>query len=211
MARVVKKPEIRRQEILAAATALFAERGYTNTPVDAIIAQAGLSKGVFYYYFASKEAVLAALVALQVEKVAQGAAALADQPGLAANDKLRLMLVGGDRVEAHAAELEGMRRPENHELHLMTNVELVRRLSPFMARVIEQGTAEGVFRCAAPLETAQLLLAAGQFLLDEGFFTWTADEKSRRLRALQRMAEASLRATPGSLGFPAHENPSDNR
>jgi AcrR family transcriptional regulator len=201
MARIHKNPEARRQDILAAATALFAERGYAATPVEAVIERAGISKGVFYYYFESKEAVLRTLVAGLADTVVLGAAALADQPGLDAAEKLRLLLVGGDQSEAHAGEIEGLNRPENHELHLITNIELVSRMAPYLGKVIGQGVAEGRFDCAAPLETAQLLLAAGQFLLDEGFFKWTAAERQARQRALQAMAERSLGATPGSLGF----------
>jgi AcrR family transcriptional regulator len=55
-------PEPTRQRILAAALALFAERGYRGTTVGEIEAAAGLTPraGAFYRHFASKEAVLAA-------------------------------------------------------------------------------------------------------------------------------------------------------
>lgn len=51
-----------RKIILDAAARLFASRGYGQTSVDAVIAEAGLSKGAFYHHFASKEALLAALL-----------------------------------------------------------------------------------------------------------------------------------------------------
>jgi AcrR family transcriptional regulator len=49
--------------ILDAAARLFASRGFGQTSVDAVIAEAGLSKGAFYHHFASKEGLLAALLA----------------------------------------------------------------------------------------------------------------------------------------------------
>lgn len=51
-----------REMILEAAAGLFASRGYGQTSIDAVIAEAGLSKGAFYHHFESKEALLAALL-----------------------------------------------------------------------------------------------------------------------------------------------------
>jgi AcrR family transcriptional regulator len=61
MPRVIKHPELRRSEILDQAFALFLSRGYDHTSLNDIIAEAGISKGAFYHYFPSKEALLAAL------------------------------------------------------------------------------------------------------------------------------------------------------
>jgi AcrR family transcriptional regulator len=45
----------RQEQILAAAAAEFAERGYGGASVNRILEGAGLSKGVLYYYFEDKE------------------------------------------------------------------------------------------------------------------------------------------------------------
>ena len=37
---------------------MFIEKGYENTSIDEIVAKAGIAKGTYYYYFASKEATL---------------------------------------------------------------------------------------------------------------------------------------------------------
>jgi TetR/AcrR family transcriptional regulator len=44
-----------RERLLAAGTALFGERGYAGTFVREIVARAGVTKPVLYYYFKSKE------------------------------------------------------------------------------------------------------------------------------------------------------------
>jgi AcrR family transcriptional regulator len=61
MPRVIKHPDVRRSEILDQALALFLSHGYDHISLNDIIAQAGISKGVFYHYFLSKEALLVAL------------------------------------------------------------------------------------------------------------------------------------------------------
>ena len=48
----------RRAQILLRAANLFAERGYHPTSVADIVASLGVGKGVFYWYFASKEELL---------------------------------------------------------------------------------------------------------------------------------------------------------
>jgi AcrR family transcriptional regulator len=59
--RVTKRPEERVEELLDAAERLFAERGIDETTIEDITRAAGVAKGTFYLYFASKEHVLAAL------------------------------------------------------------------------------------------------------------------------------------------------------
>jgi AcrR family transcriptional regulator len=51
-----------RSHILAAARRVFAAKGYTGASLDEVAADAGLTKGAIYWYFASKSEVLLALV-----------------------------------------------------------------------------------------------------------------------------------------------------
>lgn len=51
-----------REELLAAALRVFAERGYSAAGVDDIAAAAGYSKGALYWHFASKQELLSALL-----------------------------------------------------------------------------------------------------------------------------------------------------
>ncbi|MEU8579787.1 TetR/AcrR family transcriptional regulator [Streptomyces sp. L500] len=46
------------QRLLAAATRLFAERGYDRTSVQEIVVAAGVTKGALYHYFGSKDDLL---------------------------------------------------------------------------------------------------------------------------------------------------------
>ncbi|MFT4081007.1 MAG: TetR/AcrR family transcriptional regulator [Nocardioides sp.] len=51
----------REEEILTAATKLFAERSFDGTGVDALAKEAGITGSAIYRYFSSKDEVLAAL------------------------------------------------------------------------------------------------------------------------------------------------------
>jgi len=51
-------PEAKRRRILTAAARLFAHRGFAKTTVEEIALEAGVSKGLVYVHFPSKEALL---------------------------------------------------------------------------------------------------------------------------------------------------------
>ncbi len=55
-------PAVRSQQILDAALAVFAERGYAAARMDDIALRSGLSKGGLYAHFASKDEVFGALL-----------------------------------------------------------------------------------------------------------------------------------------------------
>jgi AcrR family transcriptional regulator len=52
----------RRDQLIACAAQLFAERGYHPTSVADIVAALGVGKGVFYWYFQSKQELLTELL-----------------------------------------------------------------------------------------------------------------------------------------------------
>ncbi|GAB2824725.1 ScbR family autoregulator-binding transcription factor [Lentzea nigeriaca] len=60
-----------REAILHAAAEEFDRLGYERTSLTAVLARAGLTKGAFYFHFASKEAVASALIERQSELWAQ--------------------------------------------------------------------------------------------------------------------------------------------
>src|SRR5262245_14190373 len=57
-----RRKEARPAEILSAALACFAERGFTATRMDDVAARAGVTKGTVYLYFENKEELFKALV-----------------------------------------------------------------------------------------------------------------------------------------------------
>jgi AcrR family transcriptional regulator len=81
-----------RARLFAAASELFALRGYHATTVDAVAKRAGVAKGTFFVHFATKDAVITELVRIQTRMAKKArAAALPDGP-LAALRATVLML-----------------------------------------------------------------------------------------------------------------------
>lgn len=61
--RRVRRPEDRRREIVRAAMLLFTERGFAATKLHDVARAAGVSKGLPYLYFRSKEELFKAVIA----------------------------------------------------------------------------------------------------------------------------------------------------
>jgi len=70
-----------RARLLEAGTALFAERGYASTTVREIVARAGVSKPVLYYYFKNKEGIFLAILNWAAEQQETLLAEVLKNPG----------------------------------------------------------------------------------------------------------------------------------
>jgi len=202
MKRVTKAPQERRLEIIQTAERLFAEVGFSKCSVDMIIREIGVAKGTFYYYFKSKEEILEAIADRTLDQIIEQVQQVANDPSLTALTKMELLLsnshVGDDD---HSEITEILHMPQNRQLHEITNIQTVLRLSPVFATIVEQGNREGVFSAEHTLEIIQFLLTGSQFLLDGGLFNFSADEVIVRRRVAQQIIEKSLGATAGSFNF----------
>jgi AcrR family transcriptional regulator len=82
-AKLTPRGRERRAQLMTHATALFAERGYHPTSVSDIVDSLGVGKGVFYWYFSSKEELLSEILRdahLQLRRCQQAALAAESDP-----------------------------------------------------------------------------------------------------------------------------------
>lgn len=144
-------PEIAaaRDQILDAAEALFARRGYDATTIKAIGAATGHNPALLYYYFASKEGLYHAVLERIVKHlVARGAVAL-DRP-VPPPEAIRGLIAA--QVEFLLAQPNlprlMVREMVDHDARRAKDIilELAANLFQRLCRVIEQGQQSGVFR-----------------------------------------------------------------
>jgi AcrR family transcriptional regulator len=81
-----------RARLFAAASELFATRGYHATTVDAIVKRAGVAKGTFFVHYATKDAVITDLVRIQTHMAKKARAAALPEGPLAALRAAVMML-----------------------------------------------------------------------------------------------------------------------
>ena len=87
--RFRRRKEDRPQEITEAALAAFAEHGYAATRVDDVAKRAGVSKGLLYLYFKTKEELFKAVIHSVVVPRIEALAATVDSSEMSAEDFLR--------------------------------------------------------------------------------------------------------------------------
>jgi TetR/AcrR family transcriptional regulator, cholesterol catabolism regulator len=149
--RVVKHPDVRRAEILDRATGLFLRRGYDNVSLNDLIADAGVSKGAFYHWFPSKEALITALAERSARAAftcVEDAVAACDGDALA---RLNAVLQAGFDVNLQMggpeqlAAMISLLRPDN--AHLYGRILAVEEALyiPLFTRLISDGVSDGVF------------------------------------------------------------------
>lgn len=90
------KHEAKRREILDAAGRCFARKGFQGATISSICAEAKISPGHLYHYFASKEAIVGAIA----------------EAGLESNVELLARIM--DKPDAIAALVAEVRHPEDH-------------------------------------------------------------------------------------------------
>jgi len=94
MARVVKEQEraVKRKEILDVAQRLVYTKGYEQMSIQDILNELHISKGAFYHYFDSKQALLEALIERRQEEAAQLLFPILQDPQLTASKRFSVTL-----------------------------------------------------------------------------------------------------------------------
>jgi AcrR family transcriptional regulator len=159
-----RRKEARPGEILAAASALFTEKGFAATRMDDVAARAGVSKGTLYLYFPSKEELFKALVRTAIVPNVDRFAALAPAfPGKAA-DLIRMIVTAvGDITRDPAIGMvpkvligEAGNFPDITKFYAD---EVIGRALTVIAAIIDRGVAAGEFRSMAGKDVAPLVIA----------------------------------------------------
>ncbi len=102
--RVTKHPMVRRDELLDTALDLCRRHGFAAMNVEQITRSAGVAKGTFYHYFASKDAMLEELVLRFGDALFGHLTAAAEQPGGSAADRLGALMHAAAAYKANQAD-----------------------------------------------------------------------------------------------------------
>jgi len=150
-----RRAEARPDEVLDAALAVFLQKGFAASRVEDVARHAGISKGLVYLYFSSKEALLEGIVRRALVPIADHAlhdlAAFDGDPRIAIT---RIMTLLGAQL-ADPARLavpklilgEVTRFPE---LATMYRREVIDKVRPALEALLARGVASGHLRPIDP-------------------------------------------------------------
>jgi AcrR family transcriptional regulator len=159
-----RRKDARPQELLAAALALFVERGFASTRLEDVARRAGVSKGTLYLYYANKEELFKAVVRETIVPVIGDAEDIvAGFEGHSA-DLLRDILQGWwERIGATPAsgivKLVMAEAGNFPDLARFYQEEVIARGTRMIASVLARGVERSEFRPLDVNLTTQVLMA----------------------------------------------------
>ena len=155
-----KHPEQTVQLILDTASTLFLQKGYDKTTLQDIIDATKLSKGAIYHHFASKEAILIAVVDRIGEFNSAVLAEIRDKKGLTGAEKLREMFRTAVRLSFQGGILNML--PfliENPKFMALQMESILNEAAPCYALpILREGIADGSIHADYPEQLAEVLL-----------------------------------------------------
>ena len=162
--RYQRRKEDRPQEITEAAFAAFAEKGFTATKVEDVARQAGVSKGLLYLYFKTKEELFKAVIRSVVMPRVDELTRALDSSELGAEDFIRgPMLAFMKRLPGSPASvvirLMISEAPKHPDLVDFYWDNVASRGLGALRQLLERGVANGEFRESAVNDLPQLFIA----------------------------------------------------
>jgi TetR/AcrR family transcriptional regulator len=153
--------EMKREALLRAAVSAFNRRGFSQTSLDEIAQNLGVTKAALYYYFPTKSALVAACFD-RAMKVANESLVVAKRDGRDGREKLILML--RRYLKTMIGELnESLLLTEEHALTPSDRANLIEQRDTFereLRSLVEEGMRDGSIVSCDPKLAVFVLLGA---------------------------------------------------
>jgi AcrR family transcriptional regulator len=155
---------IRKDAFLDVAQRLVTTKGYDAMSIQDVLNELEASKGAFYHYFDSKQALLEAIVERFGESSMAAVAPILNDPKLPALRKLEKVFAGIARMKAEQkglmlAVMDVWRSDGNAIVREKVRRISERLLAPLLTSVVRQGVEEGTCHVSSPEESAMVLLS----------------------------------------------------
>lgn len=162
--RIVKKPDIRRDEILNSFQRLIYTKGYEEMTIQDILDDLQIAKGTVYHYFDSKHALLEALIEGIKQRVEKPLLPIIHDPHLSAIEKLQGFFNTLDQLRiANKAEVVKLGRvwysDENAIVRQKVDDAVVKQRAPLLTEIVHQGIQEGALTTAYPDQAGEVILS----------------------------------------------------
>ena len=203
--RIVKEANERKNEILDAAAALFAQKGFDHTSTSEIMEAVGIAKGTLYHHFKSKEAIMDAIIERQSEHMLAAARKTAEDRSIPVPERMLRVVMAlkleGAQGEGGRDMIEHLHKPQNALMHQKSKQIIMKEVPPILAIVLQDGIEQGLFDSPYPLECMEMSVAYLNTLLDDGIIELTEEERRGRIQAFIFHLERLLGVEQGQFGF----------
>ncbi|MDR1537015.1 MAG: TetR/AcrR family transcriptional regulator [Clostridiales bacterium] len=153
MSRIVKPPDVRRQELIEIALKQFAENGYEKTSIRSILKEADGEIGMFYHYFKSKHEIYVAALEEYNEKYIAKVTEIVNASSLNFKEKLNLIFLGSSG-SVHEYSLLCTKKA-NPEIMTILLAKTLLKMAPLFELLILDGLKNNIMK--APMQNTRLL------------------------------------------------------
>ena len=156
---MAKTKEERRNEIIETAGKLFEEKGYEQTQVQDIVNEIGVAKGLFYYYFKSKDEVMEELADRYADAIIDAVNKLIDKD-ITTFDKInRIFQIFIDSAEKKFGIFMGIQNVKNGITHERIFFNVGKKMVPLVTELILSGNDNGECNCSDPKFITEFLVS----------------------------------------------------
>lgn len=156
---MAKTKEERRNEIIETAGKLFEEKGYEQTQVQDIVNEIGVAKGLFYYYFKSKDEVMEELADRYADAIIDAVNKLIDKD-ITTFDKInRIFQIFIDSAEKKSGIFMGILNVKNGKTHERIFFNVGKKMVPLVTELILSGNDNGECNCSDPKFITEFLVS----------------------------------------------------
>jgi AcrR family transcriptional regulator len=212
MARVLNEKEytVKRNQILEATQRLIYTKGYEQMSIQDILDELHISKGAFYHYFGSKQALLEALIEYMMQEAEKVVTPIVQDPNLPALEKFQRFF---DTISRWKTARKKIMLAITYSWYSDNNAIVRQKVStaglkwftPLLTNIICQGVREGVITTPYPEQVSGVLLALILGMGDavaETFLPEGLNPKS--IQYIQQTIDVYADAMERILGVPAH-------
>lgn len=156
---MAKTKEERRNEIIETAGKLFEEKGYEQTQVQDIVNEIGVAKGLFYYYFKSKDEVMEELADRYADAIIDAVNKLIDKD-ISTFDKIHCIFqIFIDSAEKKFGIFMGILNVKNGITHERIFFNVGKKMVPLVTELILSGNDNGECNCSDPKFITEFLVS----------------------------------------------------
>lgn len=197
--RIIKEPEVRKNEILDVAEELFAAKGFDGTSTNDILEKAGIARGTLYYHFKSKEDILDGVINRMIDQMAEKASEIVADQSIPVLERLtEVILAFNSNTELGNEVMEQIHKPQNALMHQKMQTRLLNGIVPILKNLLDEREEQGTFHTEYGTEAVEMIILYANTMFDD-LSEQSAEMRQQRIQGFIYNSERLLGTEKGML------------
>ena len=195
----------KQEKILDALQELLQNSDLQKISVNDIAEKAGIAKSSIYYYFSSKNEIIAALIERSYQKPLETAKQLAGQTQIPPFTRMAMISQACKNASVPLLAYESSHSIESVQelayIHVKYLGYVISELKPALAEIINQAITAGDISFDYPEQLAEIMLIVLSMKIGNRIAPTTSEETEQTMRALVTLLEKGLETPPYAFHY----------